>query len=139
MIKILTLTGIVLILMPFSRQKFDLKTSIERGKSIYESQCITCHMAEGEGLEGVFPPLVKSNYLANKDILVKIVLMGMRGPIKVNGIDYNSEKPGVMLSDEEVSDLLNYIRNSWGNKGQAILPVDVQPALKTESKGYQPY
>lgn len=40
-------------------QVFDLKASMERGKTIYEAQCLSCHMAEGEGLEGVFPPVAK--------------------------------------------------------------------------------
>ncbi len=120
-------------------QAFDLKASMERGKAIYEGQCMSCHMAEGEGLEGVFPPLAKTDYLKDKNRLVKIVLLGARGPMKVNGVDYNGEKPGFSLTDQEVSDVLNYIRNSWGNKGEPVRPTEVQPALQAASKGYQPY
>jgi nitrite reductase (NO-forming) len=50
----------------FSFQKkpaFDLKASIARGKEIYTAQCITCHMEQGEGIESVYPPLAKSDYL----------------------------------------------------------------------------
>lgn len=120
-------------------QAFDLKASMERGKTIYEAQCVSCHMAEGEGLEGVFPPLAKSANLNDKTRLVKIVLNGLRGPLKANGVDYNGEMTGFSLSDEEVSDVINYMRNSWGNKGVAIRPTEIQPALKASTKDYQPY
>lgn len=120
-------------------QKFDLKASIERGKTVYEAQCMSCHMAEGEGLPGVFPPVAKSDYLTDKIRLVKVVLKGVRGEMKVNGTDYNGEMTGFQLSDQEVSDVLNYIGNSWGNKAEVIKPADIQPALKAASKDYQPY
>lgn len=120
-------------------QAFNLKASMERGKSIYESQCMSCHMPAGEGLEGVYPPLAKSANLVDKNRLVKITLKGMRGPVKVNGVEYNGEMTGFSLNDEEVSDVLNYIRNSWGNKGAPVLPKEVQPALKADVKGYQAY
>lgn len=120
-------------------QTADLKASMERGKLVYEAQCMSCHMAEGEGLAGVFPPLANTDYLKDKNRLVKIVLLGARGPMKVNGVDYNGEKAGFGLTDQEVSDVLNYIRNSWGNKGEPVRPTEVQPALKANSKDYQPY
>lgn len=47
----------------FSPQKFDLKASIERGKEVYSTQCITCHSEQGEGIESVYPPVAKSDYL----------------------------------------------------------------------------
>jgi len=128
----------VLVLSSFY-QSFDLKASMERGKSIYEAQCMSCHMAEGEGLEGIFPPLAKTDYLNDKDRLIKIVLQGVRGPMKIHGIDYNGEMTGFDLNNEQVSDVLNYIRNSWGNKGVPILPAEIQPALKATAQDYQPY
>ncbi|HEY0896972.1 MAG TPA: cytochrome c [Sphingobacteriaceae bacterium] len=116
-----------------------MKASVERGKTIYESQCASCHMPQGEGIPGVFPPLAKSDFLKDKTRLVKSVLLGIRGPITVNGTEYNGEMPPAKLSDQEASDILNYIRNSWGNKAAPILPSEIKPALKAESKGFQPY
>jgi mono/diheme cytochrome c family protein len=121
------------------QQSFNLKASMERGKTIYETQCMSCHMAGGEGLEGVFPPLAKTDYLNDKNRLVKVIVLGVRGPMKINGVDYNSEMLGFKLNDEEVSDILNYIRNSWGNKGVPILPTEIQPALKATSNNYEKY
>lgn len=119
-------------------QNFDLKASVKRGKTIYETSCITCHMADGKGLEGVYPPLVKSN-MADKNRLIKVIVQGMRGPSKVNGVDYNGEMAGIVLTNEQAADVANYVRNSWGNKAPAILPSQVQPALKVQIKGYQKY
>ena len=119
-------------------QGFNLKASVQRGKTVYETSCITCHMAEGTGLEGVYPPLVKSN-MADKNRLLKVIVLGMRGPSKVNGVDYNGEMIGTPFTNEQAADIANYIRNSWGNKAPAILPSQVQPALKAQIKGYQKY
>lgn len=135
----LTISGVFVVALFTFYQSFDLKASMDRGKLVYEAQCMSCHMAEGEGLSGVFPPLAKTDYLKDKNRLVKIVLLGARGPMKVNGVDYNGEKAGFSLTDEQVSDVLNYIRNSWGNKGEPVRPAEVQPALKATSKDYQPY
>ena len=120
-------------------QKFDLKASIARGEKIYTTQCASCHMVEGEGIAEVFPPLAKSDYLNDKNRLIKVVLQGVRGPMKINGIEYNSEMPGVKLTDQQVSDVLNFIRNSWGNKAAAILPAEIKAGLKAPSKNYTKY
>ncbi|MEJ1238901.1 cytochrome c [Chryseolinea sp. T2] len=113
-------------------QKFDLKASIERGKEVYTVQCITCHMEQGEGIEGVYPPLSKSDYLmGDKKRSVDQVLHGLTGEIKVNGKTYDGVMTGFdALSDTEVSDVLNYVRNSFGNKGAAVTPEEVKALRK---------
>ena len=119
-------------LMSFQKnQKFDFKASIERGKEVYNTQCITCHMEKGEGIEGAFPPVAKSDYLmADKNRSIKQILEGASGEMKVNGIVYNGEMPAIDLTDEQVSDVLNYVRNSWGNKGAAVTPGEVKAVRK---------
>ena len=114
-------------LMSFQLQKFDLKASIERGKEVYNIHCITCHMEKGEGLEGAFPPLAKADYLmADKARSIKQILNGASGEMTVNGKTYNGEMPAIDLTDEQVSDVLNYVRNSWGNKGAAVTPAEAK-------------
>lgn len=127
-----------IVLLSFD-QKFDLKASIARGKTVYSAQCASCHMVDGEGIADVFPPLAKSDYLKDKNRLIKVVLLGVRGPMKVNGAEYFSEMPGVKLTNQQVSDVLNFIRNSWGNKAAPILPAEVPAGLKAPSKAYQKY
>jgi mono/diheme cytochrome c family protein len=112
-------------------QKFDLKASMARGKEIYTVQCVTCHLEQGEGIEGAFPPLAKSDYMmADKKRSIQQILHGASGEIKVNGVTYNGDMPAVDLTDEEVSDVLNYVRNSWGNKGEAVTPAEVKALRK---------
>lgn len=87
------------------------------------ANCITCHMDQGEGIAGVYPPLAKSDYLmADKKRSIQQVLYGVSGEIKVNGKVYNQEMTGFSLTDQEASDVLNYVRNSFGNKGDAVMP-----------------
>jgi nitrite reductase (NO-forming) len=121
------LTTIILLMAFQKKQKFDLKASIERGKEVYTAQCITCHMEKGEGLEGAFPPLAKADYLmADKNRSIKQIIEGVTGEMKVNGVVYNGAMPAIDLTDEQVSDVLNYVRNSWGNKGAAVTPSEVK-------------
>lgn len=122
------LAGTGLCLLSFQDKKnFNLKASVERGKGIYDTYCLSCHMEKGEGLEDVYPPLAKSNYLmADKKRSVQQVLYGVNGEIKVNGKVYNGDMTGFDLTDQEASDVVNYIRNSFGNKGEAVTPEEVK-------------
>jgi mono/diheme cytochrome c family protein len=125
-------SAITLTLVSFQKkQSFDLKASIARGKDVYVTYCMSCHMEQGEGIEGVYPPLAKSDYLmADKKRSINQVLRGASGEMKVNGIVYNTEMLAVDISDQEVSDLLNYVRNSFGNKGDAVTPDQVKTLRK---------
>jgi nitrite reductase (NO-forming) len=106
-------------------QGSDLEASIARGKEVYSTTCITCHRDAGQGIPEVYPPLAKSDYLmANKTRAVGIVVNGLTGPITVNKMKFDSEMVPVDLTDEQVADVLNFVRNSWGNKG----PVPVKAA-----------
>ncbi len=113
--------------------------SIQNGKNVYDTYCISCHMENGNGLESAFPSLVKTGNLGDKNRLVKIVTKGIRGSIVVKGAKYNAEMAGFDLSDKEVADVLNFIRNSWGNKAPLIQASEVAAAKKAEVKGYQAY
>jgi mono/diheme cytochrome c family protein len=118
-------------LLAFQKQPFDLKASISRGKDVYVAQCLTCHQEQGEGIESVYPPLAKSDYLlADKNRAIKQVLHGASGEMKVNGVVYTGEMTGFDLTDQEVSDVLNYVLNSWGNKGKPVKPEEVAPLRK---------
>jgi nitrite reductase (NO-forming) len=133
---VLLILSLSVIVMTFAtsfqqKQAFDLKASIARGKEIYVAQCFSCHMDEGQGIEGVYPPLAKSDYLmADKARSIKQILYGASGEMKVNGKTYNLEMTGFDLSDQEASDVLNYIRNALGNKGGAIVPLEIKTSRK---------
>ena len=89
---------------------------LERGKKVFLSACFACHMQEGQGLPGVFPPLAGSDFLkADKERAIRIPIKGLNGPITVNGKPYNNLMPPQPFSDEQVADVLTYVMNSWGN------------------------
>lgn len=93
------------------------------GKRIYNN-CVTCHQADGEGVEGAFPPLARSEWvLGDEDTLVRILLHGMQGPVTVLGKPYNSEMPAWgQLRDEQIAAVLTYVRASWGNGAPPVAP-----------------
>jgi nitrite reductase (NO-forming) len=85
-----------------------------------------CHQAEGQGLEGVFPPLAKSDFLmlrahaSDRSELVGIVLNGKTGRVTVNGKEYNGVMtPVAGLSDADIAAVLTFVTSSWGNTGAA--------------------
>ncbi|MEQ9591526.1 MAG: cytochrome c [Cyclobacteriaceae bacterium] len=120
-------TAIILTLLSFKESQSDLEASMKRGREIYTNNCLTCHMGSGEGIEGVYPPLAKSDYLmADKNRSIQQILEGSIGTMTVNGVKYNGFMTPFNLTDQEVSDVLNYVRNSWGNKGEPITPAEVK-------------
>jgi nitrite reductase (NO-forming) len=131
----LTILFIVALAITFfsfqDKPKFDLKASMAKGKDVYTTYCMSCHMEQGEGIDEVYPPLAKSDYLmADKKRMIQQILYGASGPMKVNGKTYNAEMTGFDLTDQEVADLSNYIRNSFGNKGPAMMAEEVKAARK---------
>ena len=124
--------GILIITSSFF-QKYDLKKSIERGKEAYALYCINCHMADGNGTPDLYPPLAKADYLKKPSTtLINIILMGQTGEITVNKKKYNGIMPAQnYLTDDQVADILNYTRNSFGNKiTTAITPAQVKALRK---------
>lgn len=132
-ISFFSLIGLVSILPNPTKntQTNPLKESIYRGSEIYSDFCISCHMATGEGLDGVFPPLAKSDYLIkNREASLKSIKFGLQGEIIVNGKTYNSVMTPLGLGDDEVADVMNYISNSWGNKNDKIVTEEEVAKLK---------
>jgi mono/diheme cytochrome c family protein len=96
---------------------------MKRGEAVYADACLVCHQTDGSGVPMMFPPIKGSEIVAgNHEKLIKIVLNGMSGPVEIKGDKYDSEMPPQRdnLSDKQIADLLTYIRNSFGNKGDTI-------------------
>ena len=107
-----------------------------------DSHCTTCHQPTGAGLAGIYPPLAGSPWVVgSKDRLIKVVLSGLWGPLQVNGTTYDPAR-GIppmtafrsILKDDEVAAVLTYVRNSWGNKADPILPEEVHK-VREETTG----
>lgn len=129
--KLIAGTSVVFFLASAFMQAYSLPKSIERGKELYTLYCQNCHMADGKGQAGVFPPLAKSDYLKKPSkMLLDVILKGQGGAIMVNGEKYNGQMPAQgYLTNEQIADILNYTRNNWGNKTTvAITPAQVANA-----------
>jgi nitrite reductase (NO-forming) len=111
--------------VPATRTKVE---RIKRGKRIYNTICFACHQATGLGVPAAFPPLAKSDYLmADKKRSISAVVHGMQGPIVVNGKKFFGVMPAVPnLNDDDVASVLTYVRNAWGNKGDAVTVAEVK-------------
>ena len=105
----------------------DIKTQIAAGEVLFKGTCSVCHQPNGQGLPNVFPPLAKSDFLMqDKRRAIEIVLKGLTGPVTVNKQTYNSVMPPMsQLRDDEVANILTFVRNSWGNQGEPVTPAEV--------------
>src|SRR5438105_6979527 len=101
-----------------------MKAAIARGKKVYEATCLACHQPDGSGVPNMNPPLVKTKWvLGDKKQLSKIVLKGLPGgEIEINGDSFHNPMPPQesTLTDQEIADVLTYVRNSFGNKASMV-------------------
>jgi len=107
-----------------------LSSHVTNGKAVYSKICVTCHMADGLGVQNMNPPLVKTTYvLGNKAKLISIVLQGFNESVEIDGNTYSNVMPSQdFLKDQEIADVLTYVRNSFGNKATAVTLADVKKA-----------
>ena len=100
----------------------------ERGRRIFRTTCINCHQANGQGLDGLAPPLAGSEWLDKPNSeLANIVTNGLDGPINVAGKSWDLVMPGIpSLSNKDVADVLTYIKFRWAKSPEHVLPVQVK-------------
>ena len=93
-----------------------------RGEVVYKQYCLTCHQADGGGVPNMNPPLIKASYLSgDKTQLINTILKGFPVSVDIDGQSYsNAMPPHNFLKDQEIADVLTYVRNSFGNKGTVI-------------------
>ncbi|TXF90104.1 c-type cytochrome [Neolewinella aurantiaca] len=125
----------------------DLK-QFSAGGEIYhkDGSCVTCHQETGKGLTASgFPPLKGSEWVkGDPEVLAKILLKGLIGPITVKGKDYPGQVPMTpyedLLNDDEIAKVMTYVRNAFGNRASVITPgfvADVR--AKIEASGHEGY
>jgi mono/diheme cytochrome c family protein len=102
------------------------------GERLYKKNCANCHMDNGEGLSALIPPLAGADFLQkNREKLPCIVKYGMKDSIFVNGKMYSEQMAGVeTLSDIHITNVLNYINNSWGNRHEPYRLDEVRKFLE---------
>ena len=123
---------------------FDRKTddiSTRSGEQVYTQVCAACHKDDGGGIIGVYPPLTGSEWvMRSNEVLIKIVLHGLMGEVTVKGQIYNNVMSpwGAVLNDQEVANVLTYVRTTWDNKGDAVSSQEVSTVRKNNS-GHPPW
>jgi mono/diheme cytochrome c family protein len=115
-----------------------VKTSITRGEKVYKTVCLACHQADGQGVPRMAPTLSNTKWvLGNKKALSKIILNGLKGgEVEVEGDTFDNPMPpqATVLTDQQIADVLTFVRTSFGNKASAVTPAEVKAARGTSSK-----
>ncbi|MBN9692298.1 MAG: c-type cytochrome [Verrucomicrobia bacterium] len=99
------------------------QASFNRGKELYPVICGACHQPHGRGQEGLAPPLLDSEWaLGSEGRMIRISLHGVRDALTVKGVTWNLAMPAFApaLSDEQLADLLTYIRREWGHTAEPV-------------------
>lgn len=111
-------------LAPLTEEHAEL---VRQGADTYTRFCGGCHQPHGGGLEGVAPPLIRSEWVSGPpEHLARIVLHGLVGPIQVRGEEWNLYMPGFgssgAVSDSQIAGVLTFIRRAWGNRAGPVEP-----------------
>ncbi|SMD43843.1 Glucose/arabinose dehydrogenase, beta-propeller fold [Aquiflexum balticum DSM 16537] len=111
---------------------YEVPKEFDAGAQLYTQHCLTCHGPDAEGSQDLIPPLSQTDWVTgDKGRLIRIMLLGLSGEIEVNGATYNQEMPAYNhLSDQEIADLLTFIRNEFGNKSGAVIAGEVYEERK---------
>ena len=116
-----------------------MKASVERGKPIYMQTCFACHQATGLGLPGAFPPLAGTEYVSgDARRMVAMLLKGVNPPLKVKDMNYMVPMPPlpaqfpILNDDKTLADVVNYVRNSFGNKDEKGVTPEFVGAVRKE-------
>lgn len=118
------------ILLAFTQPKKN--TNAQNGKKIYDQYCLACHQADGNGVPRMNPPLAKTKQVnGDKQKLISIILKGMNEVVEINGEEYSNPMAShAFLTDQQIADVLTYVRSNFGNKASAVTAAEVAAARK---------
>lgn len=106
--------------------------STAAGAKTYAMYCSTCHGSEGKGSANVIPALDGNATLTADNPLtaLRVVLDGAKTPVTEQDMALAMPGYGWTLNDGQIKDLMNYLRNSWGNQAPAVSTKQVAEARK---------
>ena len=112
---------------PYADLPADIQAMMPRGEEIYKTKCTVCHQVTGLGIENVFPPLSKADYLlADKVRAVAQTLNGSKIEMTVNGKKFTTEMTPQVDTKEDAVAVINYVLNNLGNKDGFVTLAEVQ-------------
>jgi len=128
-------------LSPEEKEALRLERKISSGEKIFAGRCASCHQANGLGIEGQFPPLANSEWVAaDPAVITSIILKGLKGEIVVNGKTYGTSAAvnmaAVPISDREIANVSTYVRQAWGNTSSEVTE-DFVSELRAEQSAKQ--
>ena len=116
-------------------------TRAQLGKRVFATTCITCHQATGQGIPSIYPPLAGSEWAQGpEERVIRIVLHGLKDPITVAGKEFNNVMTplGEALKDEQIANVISYVRSEWGNTAAEVTPEAVAK-VRAETAGRKTY
>ena len=111
-----------------------VSASVARGKTVYLQRCMVCHQADGGGVPKLNAPLDGSTAVNGTDVakLIKYIVKGFADRVEIDGELYSNAMPAAAdLTDQQIADVLTFIRSNWSNKAG---PVSVAQVKQTRSK-----
>jgi mono/diheme cytochrome c family protein len=108
--------------------------SIARGKTVYLQRCMVCHQADGGGVPKLNAPLDASSAVNGSDVskLIKYIVKGFADRVEIDGEIYSNAMPAAAdLTDQQIADVLTFIRSNWSNKAGSVTTLQVK---QTRSK-----
>ena len=112
------------------------KEVASEGERVYHTFCANCHQKDGLGASGRFPPLAGTDWVTgDKERLIKVIIHGMEEPTEIKGETYTLAMPQHgFLTDQEIADVLTYIRKSFGNEASEIVQDEVKKVREKSTK-----
>jgi mono/diheme cytochrome c family protein len=116
--------------------RYSLAAAMANGKKVYADNCLSCHQADALGVPNMNPPLVKTEYvLGDKVRLIKIVLNGFSENVEISGSTYSNNMPAHdYMTDQQIADVLTYVRNDFTNKAPYITAAQVKAVRAANKK-----
>jgi len=94
--------------------------AMKKGETTFNN-CAGCHMTTGLGQPGAIPPLAGSEWvMGGTERIARIAMFGLAGPVTVKGANFNNVMQPPPMSDQEIANVLTYVRNSWGNHAHMV-------------------
>jgi len=107
------------------------------GAKLYEAHCMACHQPDGNGAEGLAPPVAgvlakRAQSTSGREYLAQVLVSGMIGKITSRGIKYDGAMPATTLSDEELAAVMGYVLATFNMVSQPM-PTELFAAARARA------
>jgi mono/diheme cytochrome c family protein len=120
----------------------DIGDPVAAGQAVFARHCASCHQGSGLGIPGAFPPVVGSEWVTGEpDVLLRVIIHGLMGPVTVAGATYNGAMPawGDVLQDSEIAAVSTYLRQWEPNAASAVSVEQVQALRQADAARTTPW